>query len=63
MVDRTRESLARHYLRRTQLTSSEIAYLLGFEEPNSFFRAVQRWTGTTPERLRRRLVAEAAAGA
>jgi len=58
VVDTTRESLARNYLRRTQLSSSEIAYLLGFEEPNSFFRAVQRWTGTTPERLRRQLVAE-----
>lgn len=56
VVDTTRESLARQYLRRTQLTASEIAYLLGFEEPNSFFRAVQRWTGTTPERLRRQLV-------
>ena len=63
VVDSTREGLARHYLRRTKLSSSEIAYLLGFEEPNSFFRAVQRWTGTTPERLRRRLVVEATAGA
>lgn len=60
VVDGTRESLARHYLRSTQLTGSEIAYLLGFEEPNSFFRAVQRWTGTTPEKLRRQLVADAA---
>ncbi len=63
MVDSTREGLARHYLHRTQLTSSEIAYLLGFEEPNSFFRAVRRWTGTTPERLRRKLVAGTACGA
>ena len=53
VVSDTREGLARHYLRRTQLTSSEIAYLLGFEEPTSFFRAFQRWTGTTPEKLRR----------
>lgn len=60
VVDTTRESLARHYLRRTQLSGTEIAYLLGFEEPNSFFRAVQRWTGTTPERLRRQLVSETA---
>lgn len=59
VVDATRESLAKNYLRRTQLTATEIAYLLGFEEPNSFFRAVQRWTGTTPERLRRQLVTDA----
>lgn len=56
VVDGTREHLAKHYLRRTKLTGTEIAYLLGFEEPNSFFRAVQRWTGTTPETLRRQLV-------
>lgn len=57
VIDGTRQELARSYLRRTQLNSSEIAYLLGFEEPNSFFRAVQRWTGTSPEKLRRQLVA------
>lgn len=58
VVDTTREGLARHYLRRTQLTATEIAFLLGFDEPTSFFRAFQRWTGTTPESLRRVLAAE-----
>jgi AraC-like DNA-binding protein len=53
VVDDTRARLARHYLGRTELTASEIAYLLGFDEPNSFFRAFQRWTGTTPEGHRR----------
>jgi AraC-like DNA-binding protein len=60
VVDSTREGLTRNYLRSTKLTSTEIAYLLGFEEPNSFFRAVRRWTGTTPERLRQQLVSDAA---
>lgn len=55
VVDATRERLARHYLRRTQLSSTEIAYLLGFDEATSFFRAFQRWTGTTPEALRQRV--------
>ncbi|MCB9697640.1 MAG: helix-turn-helix transcriptional regulator [Alphaproteobacteria bacterium] len=63
VVDTTREGLARHYLGRTQLSASEIAFLLGFEEPNSFFRAVQRWTGTTPETLRRRLATAPATSA
>ena len=49
----TREKLARHYLHRTQLSSTEIAYLLGFEEPNSFFRAFHHWTGDSPERVRK----------
>ena len=57
VVGATRESLARHYLGRSALSFAEIAYLLGFEEPNSFFRAFQRWTGTTPERMREQLAA------
>ncbi|MGH1347736.1 MAG: helix-turn-helix domain-containing protein [Nannocystales bacterium] len=52
VVDTTRESLARHYLHRTELSATEIAFLLGFDEATSFFRAFQRWTGTTPEALR-----------
>ncbi len=59
IVDATRESLARQYLRRTHLTATEIAYLLGFDEATSFFRAFQRWTGTTPESLRQQLAADA----
>jgi len=49
----TREALARHYLTRTQLTPTEIAYLLDFDDPNSLYRAFQHWTGTTPEAFRR----------
>ena len=55
VVRSTRERLSRHYLGHTQLSIHEIAYLLGFEEPTSFYRAFQRWTGTTPEALRRTL--------
>ena len=56
VVNTTREGLARQYLRRPHLTSTEIAFLLGFEEPTSFFRAFQRWTGETPERMRQHLL-------
>ena len=48
----TREALARHYLNRTVIRSPEIAFLLGFEDPNSFYRAFSKWTGTTPEAFR-----------
>lgn len=48
----TRESLARHYLRQGRLSSSEIAFLLGYEEPTSFHRAFHSWTGQTPEGAR-----------
>ena len=47
-----REQLARHYLASTELPCNEIAFLLGYEEPNSFFRAFQGWTGESPERHR-----------
>ncbi len=56
IVQQTRESLARHYLSNTSHSSSEIAYLLGFDDPTSFFRAFQSWTGTTPDTMRRSVV-------
>ena len=57
IVRTTRENLSRHYLGQTQLSYSEIAYLLGFEEPSSFFRAFHEWTGTTPDSMRQTLQA------
>ncbi len=51
-LGRVREELARHYLANTDLPSSQISFLLGFDDPNSFFRAFHGWTGSTPERIR-----------
>jgi AraC-like DNA-binding protein len=48
----TRVALARHYLDKTTLPAAEISFLLGFDEPNSFYRAFRGWTGTTPDRVR-----------
>lgn len=52
VLAQTRERLARHYLRTTQMSPSEVGVLLGFDNPNSLFRAFHRWTGTTPEAWR-----------
>ncbi|KPW46453.1 AraC family transcriptional regulator [Pseudomonas syringae pv. antirrhini] len=52
MVNATRENLARHYLTNTKMSGGEIAFLLGFEDPNSFYRAFQDWTGQTPDSAR-----------
>ena len=41
----TREILARHYIRNTDMSSDEIAFLLGYQEINSFLRAFSAWTG------------------
>lgn len=52
LVNDTRETLARHYLAQTELSAGEIGFLLGFEDPNSFYRAFQDWTGQTPDSAR-----------
>lgn len=52
VLDRLREELARHYLAKSEYNSGEIAFLLGYEDPNSFFRAFRAWTGQTPEVVR-----------
>jgi AraC-like DNA-binding protein len=48
----TREALARPYLEKTALPAAEISFLLGFDEPNSFYRAFRMWTGMTPDSVR-----------
>lgn len=47
-----RADLATHYLTRSRVSPGEISFLLGYDDPNSFFRAFQGWTGTTPARVR-----------
>lgn len=49
----TRAALAGHYLAQEHLSIDEIAFLLGYDEPNSFPRAYRTWTGQTPHRSRR----------
>jgi AraC-like DNA-binding protein len=52
VLAQTRESLARHYLTRSELPASEIALLLGYDDTNSFYRAFSGWTGRTPQTMR-----------
>lgn len=49
----TRELLAKHYLKDHSLSSDEIAYLLGYEDLNSFVRAFHLWTGSTISEYKR----------
>jgi AraC-like DNA-binding protein len=52
LLDDVRHRSARRLLANTDLDSGEVAFLLGFEEHNSFTRAFQGWEGTTPARWR-----------
>ena len=51
-LDALRNSLAHHYLHNSSMSGAEISFLLGFEDPNSFVRAFQTWTGSTPQAVR-----------
>ncbi|MDL2302725.1 helix-turn-helix transcriptional regulator [Lachnospiraceae bacterium OttesenSCG-928-D06] len=44
-LNSTREVLAIHYIKNTDMIMNDIAYLLGYAELNSFFRAFTLWTG------------------
>ena len=48
LLTETRRSLARAHLLQPSLGLDEVAFLLGFEDGNSFFRAFRRWEGQTP---------------
>ena len=44
-MNHTRELLAKHYIKNTDMSSEDIAYLLGYQDINSFFRAFSFWVG------------------
>jgi AraC-like DNA-binding protein len=44
----TRKELACEYLTRPEIDVAEVAFLLGYEDSNSFYRAFRTWEGTTP---------------
>lgn len=55
LLEQTRRGLAEDYLADPALTLAEVAYLCGYTEQTSFFRAFRQWTGETPSAFRARL--------
>jgi AraC-like DNA-binding protein len=53
MVDGVRGDLSRQWLRDTDMTLDQIAYLAGYASTAAWLRAFRRWTGITPTRFRR----------
>lgn len=52
ILNTTRQQLAIYYLGKPAMAHGEIAYLLGFQDVNSFNRAFKEWMGVTPGSFR-----------
>jgi AraC-like DNA-binding protein len=52
VMEEARHQLARHYLTNSLLELNETAYLLGYEDSNSFVRAFRTWEGVPPAHWR-----------
>ena len=53
LLDTVRCDLAQRHLREPHLSTTDIAFLLGYSEPSVFVRAFKKWTGQTPGAFRR----------
>ena len=52
LAEDVRETEAKRYLEKNNVSISEVAYLLGFSELSAFSRAFKRWTGVSPAQFR-----------
>jgi AraC-like DNA-binding protein len=47
-----RSRLAHQYFREPSMSTTQVAWLLGYQEPSAFSHAFKRWTGSSPSRIR-----------
>lgn len=62
LIEQLRREMSINYIRASDLSMTEIAYLLGYSDLRSFDRAFKRWTGDTPFQYRTRLRPTGSAG-
>src|SRR5262245_9669337 len=60
LLDDTRRELAEQYLGRLHLSLAQAAYMLGFADQSSFFRACKRWFDSSPGQYRSQLLRQSA---
>jgi AraC-like DNA-binding protein len=51
-VEHIREQMAIAALRERTVPIEEVAFVLGYTEPSTFYRSFRRWTGKTPRQFR-----------
>src|SRR5215204_3395253 len=54
IMDELRADLAKRHLQDSQLSISQIAWLVGYQEVSAFTHAFKRWTGMPPRQMRSR---------
>ncbi len=52
LLDTVRKELAMDYLKNSDMTLFEVAFLLGFSDQSAFNHAFRRWTGSSPMKYR-----------
>ena len=62
LIDDVRRTLALQYVRESNFTMAQIAWLLGYERSESFTHAFRRWAGQSPSQVRSAANAESVGG-
>ena len=57
ILNQLRSDLVTHYLSDTNLSISQIAWLIGYQGIGAFSHSYKRWTGWNPKRVREKLMA------
>ncbi|WP_201575357.1 helix-turn-helix transcriptional regulator [Psychrobacter sp. H8-1] len=59
VLEETRKRLAKLYLTKKNLSTTDVAYLLGYKSHSQFFKAFKTWFGITPKTYQNNLVSHA----